>query len=80
MTLKEVMADPSVRFFTKRILTQCQECDPVDALNDLELALVTWRAETDRLLAVDKFAEALQDIAWADDDRDILPEVKDLSI
>jgi hypothetical protein len=58
-SLQSVMSDPSVHFFCKRILTQCQELDPVDALKDLELAVETWRVETDRILAVDRFTEEL---------------------
>ena len=45
MTFEEVVNDPSVHNFTKKILWECLEYDPIDAFLDLRLATETWRLE-----------------------------------
>jgi len=45
MTFEEVVNDPSVHNFTKKILWECLEHDPVDVFLDLKLATETWRLE-----------------------------------
>jgi hypothetical protein len=60
--LQATLNDPSVHFFVKRMLILAGQCDPVDALHDLELALEIWTKETDRILAVDKFTEELHKV------------------
>ncbi len=51
--LETVMTDPTVHRFTKHILKECADHDPVDALADLELALETWKGVVNRYLGVD---------------------------
>ena len=52
MTFEEVVNDPSVHKFTKKILWECLEHDPIDAFLDLKLATETWRQE---LLRVENY-------------------------
>jgi hypothetical protein len=50
MEIQKILSDPSVHNFTKDILEKCGQLDPVDALEDLMLAAVTWKGEVDRIM------------------------------
>ena len=48
--IRKCLADPCVHNFTKDILRQAENYDPVDALNDIELAYKLFKVHVDALL------------------------------
>ena len=45
MFVDEALSDPTIRNLCKEFLKMCQQHDPIDAFQDLQLATDIWRSE-----------------------------------
>ena len=48
-TINEVMSNPTIHTFTKKIIIEALEHDPVDAIADMQLALDTFKQYYDSI-------------------------------